>query len=1105
MRKLSILILFNKYFCGAASCFGRILFFILLPAITLTAQKNNFKLRHITSKQGLTQSTVNCVFQDSRGFMWFGTQDGLNRYDGNKITSYYSDLDNKQSLAGSTVTTLIQDNEKRIWIGSVNNGISIYIPQADKFKRLVHVEKDKNTISDNTIKGMLYGSDNTVWVATANGLNAIDPKTFAVKRFFLDSSYNSAAGECEIYLVLENPYDKQVLVVTSLGVSKFDRQNGVFKSIPILGLGQFSISKAVFDKNQRVYISTRKSGIKVLDINTLNIIDNDFVKLIQSFYKPGEPFQITCSYKSPENISYLGTEGKGILVIDEKKKELTTINSDQKTGGLSSNNIQCIYFDVSGYMWVGTDLGVDFFQPGKLKFRTITMQDFEGGALKSNDIMSVLVDGSKLFLGTSNKGLNIIDQVTRKAVTLPKDINYGSLQGVLSLLKDKDGIYWIGTWGGGLVKLNLQKNIFKQFVAANSFLSGQNITCLAEHKNGVWIGSLEDGLYRIDKTDETFSKFTMNNGLSSNSIYFLGFDSNNKLWIGTNGGGLNIFDIKTNRIQIYKHDESNKNSLSSNIVNCIYIDKNKIAWIATDNGLNKFDVANNLFTRYYKKDGLPNNYIYSILSDNNGNLWMSTNSGLSKFNPNDENVEGSAFTNYGPDDGLQDEEFNQGAYFKGKRGELFFGGLNGLSVFYPDQLMSSSHIPPVYITSYKRFNKEVQLDTSISFKKHIEVSNKENSFSFEFTALDFDDPTRNKYSWKMEGLQNDWTPPTNRNIAEYPELSPGEYVFRVKASNSDGVWNNVGTNINITVRPPWYKTSWAYTSFVLTGLFGAWGYRLRVARQKRVLERMVEQRTVQLAEKNRDITSSIEYARKIQDAILPPLNDIFRAFPESFVLYKPRDIVSGDFYWFYEKGNKKVIAAVDCTGHGVPGAFMSMIGHNLLNQIVIENGITEAAEILNQLHKGVQAALKQGQIGVESKDGMDVSLCVFDTQKNELQYAGAYRTLYVLSDNVPDVIQKINGDKFPIGGSHFGQERSFTQHSRQLKKGDVIYMFTDGFADQFGGENGKKFMVKRFAEMLTRQWKLPLNKQHEMLEEAFSAWKGKNEQVDDVLIVGIKV
>lgn len=1085
--------------------------FFLLSATLASAQQNNVRHRHVTGKEGLTQSTVMSVFKDSRGFVWFGTQDGLNRYDGAKIKAYTSDQDNAQTLAGNSITAILEDNEKRLWIGSRNSGISIYVPQTDRFIRLVHSEKDKNSISDNSINHLLLGRNNTIWVSTLKGLNSVDPKTLQVKRYQIHSTDNPEKQVDEILLVAESVRSKKLWVVSSKGLYVFDENKGEFKLFEIPGVARTRIVSANFDGSKWIYINTQRNSVKAMDVETGEIEDQPAAlsALMKMYHTASEPIQVICSYRTPENKSYLGTDRKGVFVFNEKTNDVQVINADNGED-LLSNKVQSMYVDSAGTIWVGSDLGVDFFQPGKLKFKTITEKDFEKDILKSDDIMSILVDKNKLFLGTSDKGLSVINQKTGKVIDLPKGINYGSQQGVLSLLKDKDGFYWIGTWGGGLVKLDLDKNSFEQFTSSNSFLAGQNITCLGEHNNTIWIGSLDGGLYKYDKSDLTFSKFTTNNGLSSNKIYYLCFDKKQKLWIGTVDGGLNILDVKTNKIEVFRHDDANKNSLSSNTVNCIFIDeKANVAWIATDNGLNKFDLSTHAITRYFKKDGLPNNYIYSILADNNNNLWMSTNEGLTKFNPQVENTEGAAFTNYTPDDGLQGEEFNQGAFYKASDGEMFFGGLNGLSFFYPDKLTSSSHISPLFITSYKRFNKEVEMDTAISFKRHIEVSYKENSFAFEFTALDFGDPSRMRYSWKMEGLKNnDWTPPSNRNIADYPELSPGEYVFRVKASNSDGVWNEKGAYLYITVRPPWYATKAAYTLFVLIIVLGAWGYSqfrtARVAVQKKALERMVQQRTVQLAEKNRDITSSIEYARKIQDAILPPLGDIYKAFPDSFVLYKPRDIVSGDFYWFYEKGDKKIIAVVDCTGHGVPGAFMSMIGHNLLNQIVIGNGVIAANEILNNLHKGVLTALKQGNAGVESKDGMDIALCVFDKGKKEVQYAAAYRPLYIISASESGKVTKLSGDKFPIGGSHFGIERSFTLHTLPLKEQDFYYMFTDGFADQFGGASGKKFMMKQFSKLLEEIWQLPAATQQERLFEAFSKWKGENDQVDDVLVVGIK-
>ncbi len=1069
------------------------------------AQKLNVKLRHITSEQGLSQSMVNCILQDHRGFMWFGTQDGLNRYDGNKIKVYSADPDNPQSIAGNFVSCLLEDNQGRIWIGSENNGISIYDPRTDNFIRLLSEEANKSSLSDNSIKNLCLGRDTKIWVATAKGLNAIDLNTLDVQRYFIGSSEKPEIITNEIYLIVEHPAEQKLWVITPLGIYSFDKQTARFTRLSLSDRELGKINSATVDNAGHIYINTNLKGIKMLDVQNGLIKEDQFAQLR---YKKGDVFQITSASRNNEGVYYYGTDKKGILLLDSKGN-YREISSGDQPGNLLSDKIHCIYFDPSGYMWVGTDLGVDFLQAGKLKFKTITTQDFETGALGSNDIMSVLKDGNRLLLGTSSKGLSVIDLVSGKALELPKGIPYGSENGVLSILKNAEDSYWLGTWGGGLVKVDLKNKTFRNFKASNSILSGQNITCMTKEGGKLWIGTLEEGLFLLDERSETFSKYTVNNGLSSNSIYFLGLDKNGELWIGTVAGGFDVLNTRTKKIRVYKHENSSKHSLSSNTVNYVYHDDNGIAWIATDNGLNRFDPGSGSFLSYYKKDGLPNNYIYSILPDERGNLWMSTNKGLSKFNPFVENTDGSAFTNYGPDDGLQGEEFNQGAYYTASDGQLYFGGLNGISVFYPERLTSSSHIPPVYITSYKRFNKEVKLDSSVLVKRHIGVSYKDNSFSFEFTALDFDDPGRNKYSWKMEGLQRDWSPPGIRNIAEYPELSPGEYTFRVRASNSDGEWNTTGTSIRISVYPPWYKTKLAYFFFVLAMLVSTWGFSqyrtLRVALQKKALERMVLDRTIQLADKNRDITSSIEYARKIQDAILPPLSDIHKAFSDSFIFYKPRDIVSGDFYWFYEKGDKKIIAIVDCTGHGVPGAFMSMIGHNLLNQVVIEKGIFSAAEILNQLRKGIQAALKQGNSGIGSKDGMDIALCVFDAGKNQIRYAGAYRPLYLFSDAYPEKLKKINGDKFPVGGAQFGEEQSFTEHILQLNKGDMIYLFTDGYSDQFGGEKGRKFMLKQLTDLLGTCWHHPAKEQQRILEESFADWKKSNDQVDDVLIAGIRV
>jgi len=413
----------------------------------------------------------------------------------------------------------------------------------------------------------------------------------------------------------------------------------------------------------------------------------------------------------------------------------------------------------------------------------------------------------------------------------------------------------------------------------------------------------------------------------------------------------------------------------------------------------------------------------------------------------------------------------------------------------------------VHITSFKKFGLETALDTSISDKKYIELSYKDNFISFEFVALDYIFPEKNKYSFTMDGLDNNWSPPSTRRYVSYTNLPGGDYIFRIKASNSDGVWNNEGVAVHIKVIPPWWKTNAFYAFCVIFSIAFIFGFiRFRTAsieKEKKILEQKVAERTAELAQKNKDITSSIQYAKRIQDAILPTKEQIHKHFPDSFVLFKPKDIVSGDFYWFGEKMGRKIAACVDCTGHGVPGAFMSMIGTNLLNQIILENGITEPAAILSALNQGVRTALKQGiQSEIETTDGMDIALCSIDMNAKEVQFSSALRHLIIISNGK---IEKVDGNKFPIGGAQLDTERIFTNHLKFLKKGDILYMFSDGYADQFGGEKGKKFMIKRLHTLLLSIYLFSMPEQKTLLEKELENWKGNHSQVDDVLVIGIRV
>jgi serine phosphatase RsbU (regulator of sigma subunit) len=438
---------------------------------------------------------------------------------------------------------------------------------------------------------------------------------------------------------------------------------------------------------------------------------------------------------------------------------------------------------------------------------------------------------------------------------------------------------------------------------------------------------------------------------------------------------------------------------------------------------------------------------------------------------------------------------------------MYFGGANGYNIFRPTTIKDNLNAPRTYVVNYKRAGNDVLTDSIISYKKQLALSWSENYFQFELVALDYTDPAKNKFKYKLEGYDKDWSAPTNVRYVSYTEVPGGEYTFMVKAANNDGIWNETPYEIRITIVPPFWKTKLFYFLVLLfagASIYAYTTYRTNaIKKENKILENKVAERTRELAEKNRDITSSIEYAKRIQEAILPPKEHIFNKLNGSFILYRPKDIVSGDFYWFGVKSGWKIFAVVDCTGHGVPGAFMSMIGHNLLHQIIQEKGVTDPGEVLNHLHKGVQESLRQGQNEINTNDGMDVSIISINEDTREIRWSGANRPLVII--DVEGNFVRYDGNKFPVGGAQIATGRFFVTHQIKVSRAAMAYMFSDGYADQFGGDKGKKFMVKRFHEILSNIHMRSPEEQKKELELNFAQWRQNHEQVDDVLVVGIAI
>ena len=1092
----------NKYFSTTA------LFVVL--TVALSAQ-NAARFNRITSEEGLSQSVVNCILEDNQGFMWFGTQDGLNKYNGYGTIVYKHNPVDSNSLSNNFIFSLYEDKNNILWIGTNGSGLDAFDLYTNKFTHYQNTS-DTASISNNDVWSIIEGKDGLLWMGTDNGLNSFNRKTHRFQRYFNNSADSSNPAENMIYSLHQ---DKNGIIwMGTYGAGLFSFNPKTKKFTPYSSYGKNATIpdylrdkiKSIYEDNKdNLWIATDGGGLGKFNIRTKTF--EDFLR-----NNPNDSNSISADYttsivRDSSGKLWIGSFYGGVTCYDITKNQFTPyLHDNQNPKSLINNDVKCLYVDRQGVLWIGTQSGIS------LRFREndqFTLYKNSSENQGSNCVMSLLEDkDGLLWIATNGAGIFTLDRKTH-TYTPHEDLTAKvTNNAALALYQDKDGLIWVGTWGNGLVSYNKETQTTEHYNESNSPLQGsaETVTCIAQDSSGLmWFGTYGSGLFSFNKKTEKFTNYNVNNGLSSNNIYSVFVDKNKDLWIGTDGGGVMIRNNKTGKLTTVKVDKEEKNSLSANTVYCIYEDKAGMIWLGTNIGLDKYNRTTNKFTDYFEKDGLPNDVIYGILPDNEGNLWMSTNKGISKFNPNVTNTEGSAFRNYDVNDGLQGKEFNQGAYFESKSGELFFGGVNGINSFFPSKIKGNEHIPPVYITSYKLFGKETALDTTISSKKFIQLSWKDNFFSFDFVALDYEMPLQNKYQYKLDGVDDDWSPPTTRRFASYTQLSGGDYVFHVRACNNDGVWNDKGAVLYIRIIPPFWRTKWFYSLCILliiASIFGFIRYRIQsVHKEKKILEDKVEERTKELAQKNKDITSSIQYAKRIQEAILPPQKEIFARFKEAFIIYKPKDIVSGDFYWFAEKGGKSIIATVDCTGHGVPGAFMSMIGHNLLNQIVIEKGILTPAEILNELHHGVQSSLKQGEHNIDTNDGMDIALCAIDIEKNEVQFAGAYRPLFIINEQG---FEKVEPNKFPIGGTQI-EFKPFINHTKKVKKGDTIYIFSDGYADQFGGKDGKKFMVKRFQELLISSQKLSMQEQGEMLDTTIENWKGDFQQVDDILVIGIRL
>lgn len=855
---------------------------------TSKAQQSDIKFTHLTTADGLSQSNVKCIIQDNQGFMWFGTRDGLNKYDGYKFIVYKNNPKDKNSLSNDYIGDMVVDDKGTIWIGTTGGGLDKFDVAKNKFTHHKNDPKNQNSISSNRITCLFKDSKGFLWIGTEDeGLNRYDEKLNKFTRYKSGNDGKSLSYAL-INKIFEDRDGRLWIGTDKGGLNLF---NPATKTFTIFKhdtknpncLSNNSVKTIFEDSHQNLWIGTLGGGLNLFDKTTSNFTRFRHDPSNKNSLSNDAVFSLS---EDNEGNLWIGTENGGLTIFNYQTNKFLRYDQDEMDNtSLTNNSIHSLFRDSKGNMWVGTfSGGVNYLNTDANKFPHF--KHTSGNSLSSNKVLSIYEDSDKnIWVGTDGGGLNMFDPRTGNFTKYKNQQgNKNSICGdnVLHVLEDSKGNLWIGTWGNGITVFNRKKNTYRHFKNypgdATSLGINHAWTIYEDSEKNIWVGTFGGGLNLYNPGSESFTQYVHHKNdaasISDNKVQSITEDNNGDLIIGTHGGGLNFFNKRTKKFRHFSHSE-NKDSISNDNVNCVYKDKMQNLWIATMGGLNYFDRSNNTFTTYTMTEGLPNNVVFGILDDAKGNLWISTNKGLARFNPKTKK-----FKNYAVSDGLQSNEFKEMAYCKTRSGEMYFGGNNGFNKFFPDNIKDHSFEPPLVLTDFQIFNKDVPvandekdpspLKNSISLTREITLPYKYSVISFEFASLNYTTKEKKQYAYILEGFDDQWNNIGTKKSATYTNLAPGEYVFKVKALNNEGEWGSKNISLNLTITPPFWMTIWfklLAIIFVAGTIIGFYYFRISsIKAQKNKLEQQVKDRTERLVVLTEQESKAREEAEKANRA-----------------------------------------------------------------------------------------------------------------------------------------------------------------------------------------------------------------------------------------------
>lgn len=1043
------------------------------------AQAPKLRFTHITNEQGLSNSTIEAIFQDSRGFMWFGTRDGLNRYDGQEIVVYRNEPADSNSLSDSYIRCIYEDHNHQLWVGTIN-GLNRLNRLTNRFERFKHQPANSHSLSARLVTSVAEDNQGNLWVGTyGGGINLYNPVQHSFEHFrHSNNDAHSLADDRVNYIYKDK--NNNLWIGTETGLNLYNpgsRSFTCFKNAANTAANGNAIRVIQQDSHGNLWLGTEDSGLYLFD--PLHTTFTSFVHADKDSGSLGNNMIKTLLADKKGNL-WAGGINSGLNLFNASKNAFFNYHDEPGNAtSLSQRTISALFEDSQGNVWIGTHRGgINCYSPGMEKFN-LYRQELSGNSLSYSDVKCFCQDNSgNIWIGTDGGGLNLFQRDTRTFAHYqynPFNNKSLSANAVLDVMQDRKGNIWVSTWGGGLNLLDKRTGAFTRFqhnpADSNSISSNFVQKVFEDYQGNLWVATYYGGLNIFNPATKKFSRFINDpsgqTSLSGNNIVSIYEDKESNIWMGTDDGGLNCYHQTTRHFSHYFNNEERMPDLR-----VLFSDSKGRLWVG-QKGLYLFDAARNNFSLYTSKAGLATEFIKGIAEDEQGNLWISTSNGLTRFNPDTD-----AFKKYNTGDGLQGLEFEANAYLKSRDGELFFGGINGFNSFYPGNIKINRFVPPVYITGFQVFNKKVTpgsdkspLTNDITETNTITLSYRQATFSFTYAALNYIVPENNQYAYKMDGLDKDWNYVGRETKANYTNLAPGTYTFRVKASNNDGAWNEQGAAIKIIITPPFWKQTWFLALLVLLAAAGLyWLYKFKT---KLKLKELEEQQKEEMHQVQLQFFTNISHEfRTPLSLILGPLEKLMKedghqAFRHYYnIMHRNahrllslitelmdfRKIESDSLQLNVMKGNLNAFVE-EMAEEFMDWAMQKDISFQVQNGVHLSNTWYDRQVIekivLNLLHNSFKYTKNGGNICIELLSSLDGFTPSF---KNELILKNEFRgTSYAyirVADNGIGIskegLQHLFERYYRITESHLGSGvgLAFVKSLARLHKGDV-YVYSE--------------------------------------------------------------